>query len=136
MKGLLSGYCIEMNNLGYNEEGIAALWDLIKDSKRLDWAQPPGIRTVKFLNSFLGEFEEKHRKEASETWKRIETVVTTDLDEAIRIISNSRIVFHRLSCQAYEGIGDYTVLFINCIERGTYKRYSVVIPGLNYIYPS
>ena len=85
-----------MNNLGYKQEDVEALWDLMKDSGRIGWSQPPGIRAVNF-NGSVKYFTDNHRTEAEKIWKNIETIVTTDLTEAIRVLSNARIAYHRLS---------------------------------------
>ena len=122
--------------LDYRQKDIDKLWNILSHHKTPYWSQPPGIRAVNFPQSFLEEFEERHRARAEEQWKGIETIVTTDLEHAIRLLSNARISHHRLSCVAHEGIGDNTAIYINYIDETDRKRYSLAIPGLNYIYPS
>lgn len=122
-----------MNNLGYKDEDISQVWGLIGKAKHISWQQAPGIRAVDFGD--VRYFAENHRAEADQIWKGIETIVTTDLKEAILILDNSRVAYHRLSCQAHQGIGDNTAIFVNCVDRRTYKKISLAIPGLNYVYP-
>ena len=124
-----------MNNIGYEQADIEALWELLKGKKAPYWAQPPGIRAVDFTESFLDEFEERHRDEASRLWEGIETIVTKDLSLAIKLLSNARITHHRLSCVAHQGVGDNTAIFINYVDKTAKRHYSLAIPGINYIYP-
>lgn len=127
------GFCIKME-LRYDPKDTAKLWELLKDHKTPYWSQPPGIRAVKFVQS-LEELEKLHSAGIKEKNPDMETIVLTDIKKAIEILSRSHIWFHRLSCIAHEGIGDYTAIFINC-DNPEEGKLSVVIPGLNYIYPS
>ena len=124
-----------MNTFGYSQEDITALWELLKAHKAPHWAQPVGIRAVDFVDTFVDEFEARHRKRASELWEGIETVVTKNLGEAIRRLSNGKISHHNLSCVGHLGMWDYTAIYINYVDKETRKHFSLAIPGINYIYP-
>ena len=117
----------------YTRRQLDTLWELIKDKRNIQPGEYTGLVTVKFELS-LDEFMQKyHSKTDDEVRMNLETLVLTDIAQAINILSAVDIKFHHLTCAAYTGIGDNSALCIHYRDPTDNRLYALAIPGVNYV---
>ncbi len=116
----------------YQHQELAELWDLIKDHRNIFFGEFTGLTEVEFEVP-MGEFGERNRDGHREVVRDMETIVTTDINEAMRILRSADIRCHHLSCAADTGIGDNSALCVHYMDPEDNKVYALTIPGVNYV---
>ena len=111
----------------YQNQKLAELWDLIKDHRNIFAGEYIGLTEVKFEIT-RDEFEGRNRDRHREVVKDMETIVTTDIDEAIGILRSVDIRCHHLSCAADTGIGDNAALCVHYLNPPDNKFYALTLP--------
>ncbi len=116
----------------YQPQKLAELWGLIKDHRNIFVGDYTGLIEVDFEMS-MDEFGEINRDRHREAVSDMETIVTTNIDDAMRILRSVDIRCHHLSCAADTGLSDNSALCIHYMNPEDNTFYALTIPGVNYV---
>ncbi len=115
----------------YETQQLKKLWQLIKDKRTTFAGEYLGLIEVSF-NLNLEDFSKKHTEKVNISIKDSKTMVLTNIEKVLGLLTSADIRMHHLSCAGDTGLGDNTVL---CIHYKDKKRqlYALAIPGINYV---
>jgi hypothetical protein len=123
-----------MHETHYDERQLQQLWDIVKGTRSLFVGNYIGLHEVEFAIP-LEIFRETYKKNLKSIGAVDEGKVITDLEEAIKILSDPDIDIrtHHLSCAAKTGLKDDSAFCVHYKKESTDRFYSIAIPGINYI---
>ena len=116
-----------------NFERLPELWRLVADApKRYSNEKYLGLREIDFSED-LRSFEARYRTQVPQEGI---VVVTTDIADVITAIQGREIAFHHISCASPKSnsVEDGTAFCIHTFSEKPQERYSIAIPGVNYVY--
>ncbi|MDD4352811.1 MAG: hypothetical protein PHU71_07615 [Candidatus Gracilibacteria bacterium] len=118
--------------MNYSQKDLDALWNIIKSHRNLFVGNYTGLLAVKF-DLDIQLFEHSNKISHQKAVRDMETIVTYEIEKAIKILSLVDIRCHHLSCAADTGTGNNSALCIHYQDFGKDKFYALTIPGINYV---
>jgi len=118
--------------MNYSQKDLDALWNITKSHRNLFVGNYTGLLAVKF-DLDIELFKHSNKISHQKAVRNMETIVTCEIEKAIKLLSSVDIRCHHLSCAADTGIGNNSALCIHYWDFGKDKFYALTIPGINYV---